>query len=72
MMANTHNIHMEQKISTRHIERKGLIISPPNLFTSEVMSTIITHDHSYPTRYMYHDLSNMRSLPKDKKIKRER
>ena len=57
MIANTHNIYMEQKVSARHIEIQGLIISPPNLFTSRVMSTIITHDQSYPTGYMFLDLS---------------
>ena len=57
MIANTHNIYMEQKVSARHIERYGLIVSPPNSFTSRVMSTIITHDHSYPTQYIFLDLS---------------
>ena len=33
----------ERNVSTRHIERWGLIISPPNIFTTRVMSTIITH-----------------------------
>ena len=31
-----------------------------------VMSTIIVHANLHPIGYMYHDLSNTGSLPKDK------
>ena len=48
---------MEQKVSARHIENVGAYNLPPNLFTSRVMSTIITHDHLHPTGYMCLDLS---------------
>ena len=30
------------------------------------MSTIIVHANLHPVGYIYHDLSNTRSLPKDK------
>ena len=34
-----------------------------------VMSTIIVHANLHPIRYIYHVLSNMLSLPKDKNEK---
>ena len=43
MIGNTHPVPMRKKVSTGHIERQGLIVFPPNVFTSRVMSTIITH-----------------------------
>ena len=60
---------MEQKVSARHIERYGLIIVPPNLFTSGVMSIIITHDHSYPTGYICLDISPPLDACKTEKYK---
>ena len=38
----------------------------PRPFTSRVMSTIIIHAPLHPIIYIYHVLSNMLSLPKDK------
>ena len=38
----------------------------------QVMSTIIIHANLHPIGYIYHDLSNMRSLPKDKMRKMNR
>ena len=36
------------------------------------MSTIIVHANVHPIGYIYHDLSNTRGLPKDKKIKKRK
>ena len=45
------------------------VVSQP--FTSRVMSAIIVHANLHPIGYIYQDLSNMLSLPKDK-MKKER
>ena len=45
---------------------------PPNVFTSRVMSTIITHCYPYPTGYMCLDLSSPHDACQKRKIKRNR
>ena len=53
--------------SFNQTQRKiGAYSFAPQPFTSRVMSTIIIHAPPHPIRYVYHTLSNMLSLPKDK------
>ena len=53
--------------SFNRTQRKiGAYSFAPQPFISRVMSTIIIHALPHPIRYVYHTLSNMLSLPKDK------
>ena len=53
--------------SFNRTQRKiGAYSFAPQPFTSRVMSTIMVHAPLHPIRYIYHVLSNMLSLPKDK------
>ena len=53
--------------SFNRTQRKiGAYSVPSQPFTSRVMSTIIVHANLHPIGYIYHDLSNTRSFPKDK------
>ena len=57
--------------SFNQTQRKiGAYSFAPQPFTSRVMSTITTHAPPHPIRYIYHVLSNMLSLPKDKMKKK--
>ena len=67
MIANT---PQRAKSFNRAHRKIGAYVSPPNVFTSRVMSTIITHAHSHPTGYMCLDLSSPHGACRKRKLKR--
>ena len=66
MIASTHGLPMNKKLQLDTQKDRRLYL-PPNIFTSRVMSTIITHAYSYSTGYMCLDLSSPHDACQDRR-----